>query len=113
MSDCLFCKIVAGEIPATKVLETDEVLAFRDIDPKAPLHCLVIPKKHIASINQMTDADAALVGQLFLAARQIAADEGYDAAYRVAMNCGEGAGQSVFHMHLHVLAGRGFQWPPG
>jgi histidine triad (HIT) family protein len=114
MSDCIFCKIIAGEIPATVVHETDDVLAFRDLGPQAPTHILVIPKRHISTINDMQDSDAELVGNLYLAAKQVAADEGIsESGYRTVMNCNEGAGQSVFHIHLHVLGGRRMNWPPG
>jgi histidine triad (HIT) family protein len=114
MSDCIFCKIIAGEIPATVVHETDDVLAFRDLGPQAPTHVLVIPKRHIATINDMQDSDAELVGKLYLAAQKVAADEGIsESGYRTVMNCNEGAGQTVFHMHLHVLGGRPMTWPPG
>lgn len=114
MSDCLFCKILAGDIPSEKVYEDDNVYAFRDITPVAPLHALIIPKKHIAKINDIEPQDAELVGQLFLAAKAIAAQEGFaEAGYRTVMNCGEAAGQTVFHIHLHLLAGRDLDWPPG
>ena len=114
MSDCLFCKIIAGEIPSDKIYEDENVYAFRDINPVAPLHALIIPKKHIATINDFETNDAKTVGQLYLAAKKIAAAEGYtDAGYRTVMNCGEDAGQTVFHVHLHLLAGRDLTWPPG
>lgn len=114
MEDCLFCKMVAGEIKPDTVFEDDEMLAFRDINPQAPLHVLVIPKRHIATTNDLTDEDADLMGRLVLAARKIAADEGVDeAGYRLAINCNAGAGQSVFHIHVHLLAGRRLGWPPG
>lgn len=114
MSDCLFCKIVAGDIPADKVYEDQEVLAFRDIKPQAPIHVLVIPKRHIATINDLTSVDAELVGHLYLTAKQIAADLGVaESGYRTVMNCNRDSGQDVFHIHLHVLAGRRMQWPPG
>jgi histidine triad (HIT) family protein len=114
MPDCIFCKIIAGEIPATIVHETDDVLAFRDLGPQAPTHVLVIPKRHIATINDMQDSDAELVGKLYLAAQKVAADEGIsESGYRTVMNCNKGAGQTVFHMHLHVLGGRPMTWPPG
>jgi histidine triad (HIT) family protein len=113
-SDCLFCKILAGDIPADIILETDDVIAFRDVNPQAPTHALIIPRKHVSTINELGDGDQALVGKLFLAAKQIAADEGIAAAgYRVAMNCNEAAGQTVFHLHLHLLGGRQLGWPPG
>lgn len=114
MSDCLFCKILAGDIPADKVFETDTVLAFRDINPQAPTHVLVIPKKHIATINDIGKSDRELIGDLFLAAKQIAADEGIEeSGFRTTMNCNAAAGQTVFHIHLHVLGGRAMDWPPG
>ena len=112
--DCLFCKILAGDIPADVVYESDDVLAFRDINPQAPVHVLVIPRRHIATINELESGDRELVGGLFVAARAIAEAEGLaEAGYRVVMNCQEGAGQSVFHIHLHLLGGRGLRWPPG
>lgn len=115
MSDnCLFCKIVAGDIPAERLYEDDDVIAFSDINPQAPLHALVIPKKHIATINDIQPEDAEITGKLFLAAKKVAADAGYaEDGYRVVMNCGVDAGQTVFHIHLHVLAGRALSWPPG
>ncbi len=115
MSDCLFCKIIAGEIPSDNVYEDENVLAFRDITPVAPLHILIIPKKHISTINDLDDAvDATTMGNLFLAAKTIAKQEAYDeAGYRTVMNCGEAAGQTVFHVHMHLLAGRALSWPPG
>jgi histidine triad (HIT) family protein len=112
--DCLFCKILAGEIPADIVFESDSVIGFRDISPQAPTHVLVIPRRHISTINDLEEGDRELVGELYLAAKQIASDEGLsEAGYRVVMNCNEGAGQSVFHIHLHLLGGRGLGWPPG
>ena len=114
MSDCIFCKIIEGEIPSQVVYEDDDVFAFRDLNAQAPLHVLIIPKKHIATINDLKTEDAGTVGKLYLAAKKIAADEGYaDDGYRVVMNCGEAAGQTVFHIHLHLLAGRTLTWPPG
>ena len=113
-SDCLFCKIVAGEIPAELVYESDTAVAFRDINPQAPTHVLVIPRKHISTINDITSDDETIVGSLYTAAREMAAAEGIaDDGYRAVMNCNEGAGQSVFHIHLHVLGGRAMSWPPG
>lgn len=112
--DCLFCKIVSGEIPADKVLESDDVIAFRDINPQAPTHVLIIPRRHIATINDIEDADAADLGKLYIAAKEIAAKEGFaEQGYRVTMNCNAAAGQTVFHVHLHLLGGRDFTWPPG
>jgi histidine triad (HIT) family protein len=109
---CLFCRIVSKEIPAKVIHEDDHTLAFRDIDPKAPTHVLVIPKQHVATLNDVTDP--ALVGRLLVAAKEIAAAEGIaDSGYRTVVNCGAGAGQTVFHLHLHLLGGRGLGWPPG
>lgn len=114
MTDCLFCKIIAGDIPSEKFYEDDNVFAFQDINSVAPLHALIIPKKHISMINDLEEKDAEVVGQLYLAAKKIAAQKGYsDAGYRTVMNCGEAAGQTVFHIHLHLLAGRDLDWPPG
>ncbi len=112
--DCLFCRIAARTIPAQVVHETEHVLAFRDIDPKAPVHVLVIPKRHIASVNAVSAGDAALLGELFVAARAIAEAEGLtDDGYRLVVNTGAGAGQTVWHIHLHLLGGRDLRWPPG
>lgn len=112
--NCLFCKIASGRIAANIVHETEHVLAFRDINPQAPTHVLIIPRRHIATINDLDDGDAELVGRLLTAARDIARQEGTDAAgYRVTMNCNKAAGQTVFHLHLHLLGGRNFSWPPG
>ncbi len=114
MSDCLFCKIAGGEIPAKIVHETDEVLAFDDIAPQAPTHVLIIPRQHIPTVNDLEPAHEVLVGKLFSAGKAIAAKRRHvDGGYRLVMNCGAGAGQSVFHLHLHLLAGRGLKWPPG
>ncbi|MBU1193189.1 MAG: histidine triad nucleotide-binding protein [Gammaproteobacteria bacterium] len=114
MSDCLFCKMVAGDIKPTTVYEDDEVLAFRDLNPQAPTHVLVIPKTHISTINDLQPDQAALIGKLFLAAQKVAKDEGIaERGYRTVMNCNREAGQSVFHIHLHVLGGRAMNWPPG
>ena len=114
MSDCLFCKIVDGDIPANVVFEDEDVLAFRDISPQAPTHILIIPRRHISTINDIGDGDCEVIGTLFTAAKKIAAAENLsESGYRVVMNCGEGAGQSVFHIHLHLLGGRGLGWPPG
>ena len=113
MSDCLFCKIVDGSIPADKVYEDDHVVAFRDINPQAPVHVLVIPRKHIPMLDDATADDHELLGRVLLAAQTIAGNEGAAGAYRVVNNCGAPAGQSVFHVHFHVLAGRDMVWPPG
>ncbi len=113
-AECLFCRIAAGDLTAEVVLESDTLIAFRDINPQAPTHVVIIPKKHIATINALQDEDAGLVGELFLAARDIAATEGFaEQGYRIAMNCNAAAGQTVFHIHLHLLGGRDFRWPPG
>ena len=112
--DCLFCKILSGEIPAELVYESDTAVAFRDINPQAPTHVLVIPRKHISTINDIGEDDQAMIGSLFTAAKKIAEQEGIaEDGYRAVMNCNEGAGQSVFHIHLHVLGGRPMGWPPG
>jgi len=112
--NCLFCKILDGEIPADLVYESETAVAFRDINPQAPTHVLVIPRKHISTINHIDRDDEAIIGSLYTAAREIAAEEGIaDAGYRAVMNCNEGAGQTVFHIHLHVLGGRSLSWPPG
>lgn len=114
MSDCLFCKMVSGEIQPDTVYEDEDVLAFRDINPQAPTHVLIIPKKHIATINDLQPEDAALVGKLYLAAAKIAEQEGFaDEGYRTVMNCNDAGGQTVFHIHLHLLGGRRFTWPAG
>lgn len=114
MSDCLFCKMASGEIKPNTVYEDEDVLAFRDINPQAPTHVLVIPKTHISTLNDLTPEHAALVGKLFLAAQKIAQADGIaERGYRTVMNCNREAGQSVFHIHLHVLGGRGMHWPPG
>ena len=112
MSDCLFCKIANGEIPSNKVYEDAVCLAFRDIDPQAPTHFLVIPKAHIASCAQVNEDNAALVGHMFTVIAKMAKEQGLD-SYRVVSNCGEQAGQSVPHLHFHVLGGRDMTWPPG
>jgi histidine triad (HIT) family protein len=111
---CIFCKIAAGEIPAKKVHEDDEVVAFRDLNPQAPTHILIISRRHVASLAAAGEADGALLGRLLLAARTIAEREGIATdGYRVVTNSGELGGQSVFHIHLHLLGGRPMTWPPG
>jgi histidine triad (HIT) family protein len=112
MSKTLFQQIADGEIPADIVYEDDRAVAFRDINPQAPTHVLVIPRKPIARADEIEEADEPLVGHLFTVARQVATDEGLS-DYRLVMNNGEGAGQSVFHIHLHLLGGRAMKWPPG
>jgi len=112
--DCLFCKIINGDIPAEIVYQDDDLLGFKDVNPQAPTHILFIPKIHIATVNDLTAETIALVGKLYLAAKKVAADKGFaEQGYRLVMNCNEGAGQTVFHIHLHMLAGRTFHWPPG
>ncbi|MCC6162190.1 MAG: histidine triad nucleotide-binding protein [Acidobacteria bacterium] len=114
MSSCLFCRIASGEIPARVIFQDANLVAFEDINPQAPLHCLVIPRRHIATLNDMTPDDAALVGAMQYRAAQIARERGYaDGGFRTVFNCNAAAGQTVFHIHLHVLAGRTFDWPPG
>jgi len=114
MSEDLFEKIVAREIPADIVWENDELLAFRDVNPQAPVHILIIPKRKIRTLNDLKDEDADLVGRMVLAAKEIAASEGIaDDGYRLNFNCNEGGGQSVWHIHLHLLGGRKMAWPPG
>ncbi len=114
MSDCLFCKMIAGEIPADVVYEDDQVFAFRDINPQAPTHVLVVPKSHVATLNDLDGASAPLMGALFLGAKRVAEQEGIaEVGYRTVVNCNEDAGQTVFHIHVHVLGGRRMQWPPG
>ena len=108
---CLFCRIVRGEIPAKIVREDEHTVAFRDIDPKAPTHILVIPKEHVASLDEATDPT--LVGRLSLAAAEIARSEGITDGYRTVVNTNAAAGQTVFHLHLHLLGGRSLSWPPG
>jgi histidine triad (HIT) family protein len=110
--DCLFCRIVAGEIPSEIVTENDSVVAFRDVNPQAPLHVLVVPRTHVADAGALADVEPATVAELVSAARQIATDAGHD-SYRLVFNTGADAGQTVFHTHLHVLAGRDLTWPPG
>ena len=111
--DCLFCRIVADEVPSDRVYEDDEVIAFRDIAPRAPTHVLVIPRRHVADAHALGDDDDALLGRLFAAARRVADDAGLDGGYRVVTNVGPDSGQTVFHLHLHVLGGRPMTWPPG
>lgn len=113
-ADCLFCKIVAGEVPAEVVLETDTTLAFRDINPQAPTHVLVIPKQHHQDAAALAVAEPGIAGDVLRTAGDVAAQEKADGTgYRIVFNTGTGAGQTVFHAHAHVLAGRGLEWPPG
>lgn len=113
MSDCLFCKIAAGEIPVDVVLETDSALAFRDIDPQAPAHVLVIPRAHFADLQALTQENSGLAGQVLALATQVASHEGLEQGYRIVTNTGPDGGQSVDHIHFHVLGGRPLTWPPG
>lgn len=111
---CLFCKIANKEIPAKIAHEDDDLVAFHDINPVAPTHVLVIPKRHIVSLADATDGDEALLGKMLLAAKKIAAQQGIDASgFRTVLNSGPNAGQSVFHVHMHILGGRPMAWPPG
>jgi histidine triad (HIT) family protein len=111
---CLFCGIVAGEVPAELVAEGEEWVAFRDIDPRAPTHVLVVPRRHVETLDDLSEAEGPLVGTLILAAAGIAREEGIvEGGYRLVFNCGAGAGQSVYHIHLHLLGGRKLSWPPG
>ena len=114
MADCVFCKIVKGEIPAKKAYEDDELLAFHDLNPQAPLHLLVIPKKHIPTVMDLTQEDSALMGKLLFKAQQLAAENGCaETGGRFVFNCKSHGGQTVDHIHCHVLGGRFFKWPPG
>lgn len=111
--DCLFCKIVAGEIPSKKLYEDDQVYAFYDIDPQAPVHFLVVPKQHIASADELTPENSAVVAHIFEVAAKLAKELGLTNGYRIVNNCGEDGGQTVQHLHFHVLGGRSLAWPPG
>lgn len=112
--DCLFCKIIAGEIPSNKVYEDDAVYAFHDINPAAPVHILVIPKKHLSAVNAASEEDQALLGHLLLKANAIAAEQGLaEEGFRYVINTGDKGGQTVYHLHLHILGGRQMTWPPG
>lgn len=111
--DCLFCRIVAGEIPSDRVHEDDDVIAFRDIAPRAPTHVLVIPRRHIPDAHALTESDADLLAKLFTVVREVAEAEGLEKGYRVVTNVGPESGQTVFHLHLHLLGGRPMAWPPG
>jgi histidine triad (HIT) family protein len=114
MSSCLFCRIASGEVPSTPVYSDEHVYAFRDINPQAPAHVLVVPRKHLSTLNDLTPEDDALVGEMVRRAGVIARELGYaDIGYRTVFNCNAAAGQTVFHVHLHLLAGRRMGWPPG
>ena len=114
MEKCVFCKIINGDIAAKKVYENEHIIAFNDIDPKAPVHILVIPKKHIRSINELNSSDINLAGEIILAAKKIAKDQGVDSkGFRVVFNTNDDGGQTVYHIHMHIMGGRQMQWPPG
>ena len=113
MTDCLFCKIVGGAIPSKKVREDEHTFAFEDIDPKAPTHVLVVPKKHIAGLKEAKTEDAEIIGLCHLAAAEIARERKIEDSYRTVLNVGPGSGQSVFHLHIHLIGGRNLHWPPG
>jgi histidine triad (HIT) family protein len=114
LQDCLFCRIATGQIPSRKVFDDDAILAFEDINPQAPVHLLVIPRRHIPTLNDLTPDDDALVGRMHRVAATLAHDRGIaDDGYRAVMNCNAHAGQSVWHIHLHLLGGRALHWPPG
>ncbi|HEX7019711.1 MAG TPA: histidine triad nucleotide-binding protein [Gemmatimonadaceae bacterium] len=114
MADCLFCKVISGEIKGTIVFEDDHLVAFRDINPQAPMHVLIVPRRHLASLNDLAPGDDTLVGEMVRRAAAIAREHGYaEGGYRTVFNCNADAGQTVFHIHLHVLGGRRFGWPPG
>jgi len=114
MEGCIFCRIVERRLPARIVFEDDEIVAFEDTNPQAPIHSLIVPRKHLASLKDATPGDAALLGRLFMVAAQLARERGLETkGYRAVLNTGSWAGQSVFHLHLHLLGGRVFHWPPG
>ena len=113
LTDCLFCKIIKRELPSDVLYEDDEVLAFRDVKPEAPVHVLIIPKRHIESLADLTREDEDVMGHAMFVASRLARDLGISEGYRVVVNCGKGAGQSVFHIHMHLLGGRSLGWPPG
>ena len=113
-STCIFCRIASGEIPSQRVHEDDEIVAFEDVNPQAPTHTLIVPRAHIPTINDLVPDQAGLIGKMVLAAQALAAKKGLaERGYRLVWNCQEEAGQSVFHIHLHLLGGRPFKWPPG
>ncbi len=114
MDNCIFCNIIQGKIPSQKVYEDDQDFAFKDINPEAPAHVLIIPKKHIESINELDEDNAQVIGHIYVAAKKIAKELGIaESGYRVVANCGRDAGQTVFHIHFHLLGGRNLNWPPG
>jgi histidine triad (HIT) family protein len=114
VADCLFCKIIAGEVPAKIVHQDEHLIAFQDINPQAPMHVLIVPRRHVPTLNDLEPSDDQLVGEMVRRAAAIARERGHaDQGYRTVFNCNPGAGQTVFHIHLHVLGGRSFTWPPG
>jgi histidine triad (HIT) family protein len=114
MTDCLFCRVIAGELPASVVYENEKLVAIADVHPQAPLHVLLIPRRHVATLNDLVEADDALVGEMVRRAAAIAKEQGYSQrGYRTLFNCNREAGQSIYHLHLHLLAGRPLRWPPG
>ena len=113
MDDCLFCKIIKGDIPSSKVYEDETVYAFNDIEPQAPVHILIIPKEHIRSAAEINADNSAVVAHIFEVAAKIAEEKGLSDGFRIVSNCGDSAGQSVKHLHFHLLSGRDFTWPPG
>jgi histidine triad (HIT) family protein len=113
MTDCLFCRILRNEIPAKKIYEDEHTFAFEDINPQAPTHVLIIPKRHVRGLKEATSEDAELIGRCQLAAAEIARQRGIEDGYRTVLNVGPQAGQSVFHLHVHLLGGRSLHWPPG
>jgi histidine triad (HIT) family protein len=113
MPDCIFCRIVRGEVPAKKVYEDEHTFAFEDLDPQGPTHVLIIPKKHIVGLKEASGEDAEVVGQFHITAAKIARERNIENGYRTVLNVGPGAGQSVFHLHVHLIGGRTLAWPPG
>lgn len=113
MNDCLFCRLIRGEVPSKKVYEDEHTFAFEDIRPQAPVHILIVPKKHIRGLKEAQAEDAEIVGRCHLVAAQIASERGIENGYRTVLNVGPGAGQSVFHLHVHLIGGRVLHWPPG
>jgi histidine triad (HIT) family protein len=113
MSTCVFCQIIRGEIPCKKVFEDDHTFAFEDLNPQGPTHVLIIPKKHIIGLKEASSEDAEIIGRCHLAAAKIAGDRNIENGYRTVLNVGPGAGQSVFHLHVHLVGGRKLEWPPG
>ena len=111
--DCIFCKIARNEIPSKKLYEDDEMVAFNDLEPQAPVHVLIIPKAHISSANEITAENSDIIGKIFMVAAKIAKEQGLDKGYRIVNNCGEDGGQTVQHLHFHLLGGRKMQWPAG